>query len=302
MNTQRIVPHIWFDTQALEAVQFYTKVFENSALLHTVKLQGTPSGDCDVVWFTLSDFQCMAMNAGPYFKPNPSISFFVNFDPGTDADAKQHLDQLWTSLSEDATILMPLGEYPFSSHYGWVQDRFGISWQLILSRAEGQPRPKIIPCLLFANQVQGKAEQACRFYQSICKRSRMGEIARYPSGMEPNLEGSAMFLDFMLEGQWFAAMDSGYEQPFDFNEGVSLVIQCDNQAQIDYYWKKLSTGSEAEQCGWLKDRYGISWQVSARRIDEMLVAGTQAQRNRMSDALLKMKKLDIAELESAFMR
>jgi len=300
MMKQRIIPHIWFDNQVLEAVQFYTEVFEDSAIIHVTKLEDTPSGDCDLVWFSLSGYQFMAMNAGPYFKPNPSISFFVNFDPGSDPQAKEHLDQLWNKLSEGSTILMPLGEYPFSSHYGWIQDTFGLSWQLILTRAEGEPRPKIIPSLLFVNTVNGKAEEATRFYQSVFKQSKMGEIARYPGGMEPNLEGSAMFIDFMLEGQWFAAMDSGYEHPFSFNEGISLMIECDSQEEVDSYWQQLSSDPKAEQCGWLKDRYGLCWQVSARRIDEMLYTGTQEQRNRVTQAFLEMKKIDIAKLENAF--
>lgn len=300
MIEQRIIPHLWFNDQALEAVRFYTRVFEDSAIIQVTKLEDTPSGDCDLVVFALSGFQFMAINGGPYFKPNPSISFFVNFDPISDPQAKEHLDELWDKLSEGGIILMQLDEYPFSSRYGWVQDAYGVSWQLILTKEDGDPRPKIIPSLMFTDKVNGKAEEACLFYQSVFKQSRMGEIARYPGGMEPNLEGNAMFLDFMLEGQWFAAMDSAYEHPFSFNEGISLMIECESQAEIDYYWQNLCSDAEAGQCGWLKDRYGLSWQVAARKTDEMLFAGTQPQRNRMSTALLQMRKIDIAELEKAF--
>ena len=297
---QRIIPYLWFDREALEAVNFYTRIFPDSQLSNITKLEGTPSGDCDMVSFSLCSYTFIAINAGPYFTPNPSVSFFVNFDPGRDTQAKEHLHQLWNKLSEGGTILMPLGGYPFSSHYGWIQDRFGLSWQLILTKEEGEERPSIIPCLLFANKLNGKAEEASIFYQSVFRQSRMGEITRYPSGMEPNLEGSAMFFDFMLEGQWFVAMDSGYGHPFSFDEGISLLIQCDSQAEVDSYWEQLSADPEAEQCGWLKDRYGFSWQISPRILDEMLSSGTQEQRNRVTKAFLEMKKFDIAKLENAF--
>lgn len=161
-------------------------------------------------------------------------------------------------------------------------------------------RPDIIPSLLFVGDVCGKAEGATDFYLSVFNNTRRGEIARYPSGMEPDKEGTIMFTDFMLEGEWFAGMDSAQEHVFKFNEAVSLLVNCDTQQEIDEYWEKLSAVPESEQCGWLKDAYGVSWQIAPKVLDEMMSKGTREQVNRVTQAFLPMKKLVISELEKAY--
>jgi predicted 3-demethylubiquinone-9 3-methyltransferase (glyoxalase superfamily) len=251
----------------------------------------------------------MAISAGPDFKFNPSISFMVNYDPSRERDAKGKLDAAWSKLSEGGVALMPLQEYPFSKHYGWVQDRYGLSWQLILTDPEGEERPEIVPSLLFVGELAGKAEEAIHFYLSVFRdapfdaaghESRMGEIARYGAGQEPDKEGTVAFGDVRLAGTWLAAMDSAREHNFTFNEAISLLIPCDTQEEIDYFWKKLSADPQAEQCGWLKDRYGVSWQVSPTVMDEMLAKGTPDQVARVTQAFLPMKKFDIAALKEAY--
>src|SRR5690606_4687170 len=154
--------------------------------------------------------------------------------------------------------------------YGWVQDKYGLSWQLILTDPKGEERPPIIPALLFVGDVCGKAEEATDFYLSVFKDTGRGTIARYASGMEPDREGTVMFADFRLQGQRFAAMDSARAHGYTFNEAVSLLVNCDTQEEIDYLWGKLSAVPEAEQCGWLKDPCGLSWQVSPAIVDEMM--------------------------------
>lgn len=297
---QKIVPHLWFDTQAKEAVAFYCQVFPDSKVLSSTVLHNTPSGDCDFVTFNLSGHDFMAISAGPYFTINPSISFILNFDPSRDPAAAENLQAMWDKLAADGTALMPLQEYPFSKLYGWIQDKYGVSWQLMLTDPSGEPRPFIIPSLLFAGNNTNRAEEALRFYLEVFKDTKQGTIAHYPADTGPAKEGSLMFGDFQLEGQWFSAMDSGVEQPFTFNEGLSLLINCDNQEEIDYYWEKLSAVPEAEQCGWLKDKYGLAWQVSPRTMNDMLLNGTPEQIERVTQAFLKMKKFDIAALEAAY--
>ena len=195
---------------------------------------------------------------------------------------------------------MPLDKYPFSERYGWLQDKYGLSWQLILSNPEGEERPFIVPSLMFVGKVCGKAEESTNFYMSVFKNSRRGTVARYPKGMEPDKEGTIMFTDFMIENQWFAAMDSARAHNFAFNEAISFMVYCDTQEEIDYYWVKLSAVPEAEQCGWLKDKYGLSWQIVPTTMDEMMANGTREQIDRLTQAFLPMKKLVIAELEKAF--
>ncbi|CAM4428461.1 VOC family protein [Paenibacillus macerans] len=298
--TRSIIPHLWFDKAAKEAAEFYCTVFPDSKVTSAVTLRDTPSGDSDLVTFTVWGHPFMAISAGPYFKINPSISFIVNFDPSREENAREMLDEAWSKLSKDGTALMPLDKYPFSERYGWIQDKYGVSWQLMLTNPDGEPRPAIIPSMMFVGENYGKAEQAREFYLSVFRNAKSGNLFRYGPGHEPDREEAVMFTDFMLENTWFAAMDSAHEHHFNFNEAVSLLVNCETQEDIDYYWEKLSAVPEAEQCGWLKDKYGVSWQISPALLDEMMTKGTPEQIDRVTQAFLKMKKFDLAELQKAF--
>ena len=295
---QKIIPHLWFDKEAKEAAEFYVSAFPDSKITHSSVIKNTPSGDCDILSFDLAGYSFMAISAGPYFKLNPSVSFMLNFDPSKDPNAKESLDKLWEKLSDGGTTMMPLQEYPFSKWYGWV--KYGVSWQLILTNPSGEERPFIVPAIMFVGDNTGKAEEATDFYISVFKDSKRGTLAKYPAGMEPDKESSVMFTDFNLLGQWFAAMDSGRLHGFSFSEATSLIVNCDTQEEIDYYWEKLSAVPESEQCGWLKDKYGFSWQIVPRSMNEMMGTGTPEQVARVTEAFLKMKKFDIATLEKAF--
>ena len=296
---QTIIPHLWYDKEAREAAEFYTTLFPHSSITNVTTLHDTPSGDCDVVSFTLWGYAFQAISAGPLFTFNPSISFMVNFDPAQDPEAQTRIDTVWAKLVAGGEVLMPLDTYPFSERYGWVQDQYGLSWQLILTNPEGEARPLIIPTLMFAGNVCGKAEEASDFYLSVFKNARRGAIARYPAGMEPDREGTVMFTDFELKGQWFAAMDSARMHDFTFNEAISFIVHCDTQDEIDYYWEALSAVPEAEQCGWLKDKYGVSWQIVPTAMDALLASGDQEQVARVTEAFLSMKKFDLVALTHA---
>lgn len=307
--THPIVPHLWFDTEAKEAAEFYVSVFPDSKIVHHQVLKNTPSGDCDVMSFQLGGLPFMSISAGPYFTINPSISFMVNFDPSKDKNAQENLDTLWGKLVDGGKVMMELGEYPFSKRFGFVEDKYGVSWQLILTDPKGEERPFIIPAILFVNSSCGKAEEAVDFYLSVFsdkgglasagKESRLGTRVKYEVDAGPNKAGTTMFSDFNLLGTWFAAMDGGGEHAFAFNEAVSFIVKCDTQEEIDYYWEKLSAVPESEQCGWLKDKYGVSWQIVPSSMDEMMASGDEEKIARVTQAFLKMKKFDIAELEKA---
>lgn len=295
-----IIPHLWFDKGAKEAAEFYCTVFPDSRITSAATLRDTPSGDSDLVSFTVWGHPFMAISAGPYFKINPSISFIVNFDPSREENAREMIDEAWSELSKDGTALMPLDKYPFSERYGWIQDKYGVSWQLMLTNPDGEPRPAIVPSMMFVGENYCKAEEAREFYLSVFRNSKPGSLFRYGPGHEPDREEAVMFTDFMLENTWFTAMDSAHEHHFNFNEAVSLLVTCETQEDIDYYWEKLSAVSEAEQCGWLKDKYGVSWQISPSLLDEMMTKGTPEQIDRVTQAFLKMKKFNLAELQKAF--
>lgn len=300
-TNQNIVPHLWFDKEANEAADFYASIFPESRIRNVTTLQETPSGNSDLVSFELWGQEFMAINAGPYFKFNPSVSFMVHFDPSQEKDASNMLDKVWNKLSKGGTVLMPLDKYPFSEKYGWIQDKYGLSWQLILTNPEVEKRSKVVPSFMFVNDQCGRAEEAMHFYLSVFKNSKQGSIARYPQSMESAKEDTIMYSDFMIENQWFIAMDSSKDHKFNFIEAISFMVKCDTQDEIDYYWEKLSAVPESEQCGWLKDKYGMSWQIVPREKDEMMSDNsTQEQIARVTQATLKMKKLNLKELQKAY--
>src|SRR5262245_24379117 len=144
---QKIVPHLWFEKEAKEAAKFYTSLFPDSKVSKTTSMHGTPSGDVDIVSFCLYGFNFMAINAGPLFKFNPSISFMVNFDPSHDREAIARIDQTWSQLLNGGKALIQLDKYPFSDRYGWVQDKYGLTWQLMLTNPQGEQRPPVVPSL-----------------------------------------------------------------------------------------------------------------------------------------------------------
>lgn len=290
---QKIVPHLWFDKEAKEAAEFYTSVFEDSKIKDTTTLHNTPSGDCDIVTFKLSGQNFMAISAGPLFKFNPSISFHVK------CKTKDEVDAIWEKLSSGGTVLMEPGKYPFSERYGWVQDKYGLSWQVVFV-GKSEINQKIIPVLMFVGAVCGKTEEAVNFYASVFRNAKADILARYSQGEEPDKEGTVKYTSFVLEGIEFGAMDSARMHDFSFNEAISFIVHCDTQEEIDYYWEKLSAVSEAEQCGWLKDKYSLSWQIVPTIMDEMMKDKDEKKLARVTEAFLKMKKFDIEGLKKAY--
>jgi predicted 3-demethylubiquinone-9 3-methyltransferase (glyoxalase superfamily) len=292
-NMEKITPHLWFDNNAEEAAKFYTSIFKDSKLKNVTTLHNTPSGTVEIFTVEVLGQEFTLISAGPLFKFNPSVSFLVA------CSTKEEVDGLWKKLSEGGTALMDLGEYPFSEKYGWMQDKYGLSWQ-IMFMGDHKIKHRIIPTLMFVGKQYGKAEEAINFYSSIFGNARVGDILRYSKGEEPDKEGAVKHASFMLEDQDFAAMDSAREHNFAFNEAISFMVHCNTQKEIDYYWEKLSAYPEAEQCGWLKDKYGLSWQIVPNIMDEMLKDTDEKKIARVTEAFLQMKKLDIAKLKEAY--
>ena len=297
---QKITPHLWFDREAKEAAEFYISVFsgsafagKNSKIKNVTTLHNTPSGDSDIVAFELSGQSFMAISAGPLFRFNPSVSFHVK------CKTKSEVDTIWEKLSKGGKVLMELGSYPFSQRYGWCNDRYGLSWQVIFA-GKSEIKQKITPVLMFVGKVAGRAEEAVNFYTSVFHNAKVHNIFRHTKGEAPDKEGTVKYAAFSLENKEFGAMDSAYDHKFAFNEAISFIVYCATQKEIDYYWEKLSAVPESEQCGWLKDKFGVSWQIVPKVMREMMVKGTRDQIDRLTQAFLPMKKLDIALLEKAF--
>jgi predicted 3-demethylubiquinone-9 3-methyltransferase (glyoxalase superfamily) len=296
---QPITPHLWYDKQAHEAVEFYCSLFPDSAITSSVTYANEYASNGEILSFKLAGQPFMAISAGPYFTFTPAISLMLNFDPARDSDARSKLDATWDALVAGGKTMMERGEYPFSPYYGFLQDRFGLCWQLMLGSPSGQPRPFIMPSLMFTGDVAGKAEQAADYYRTVFDDSRAGYIARHPEGASPDQPGTVLYSDFALDGNWFAATDSAYQHGFGFNEAISFLIHCRDQGEIDRYWQALSRVPESEQCGWCKDPFGVSWQIAPLMLDEVMKSGDRAKIDRVMAATMKMKKLDIAPLREA---
>lgn len=294
MNNQRIVPHLWFDNEAQEAVDYYMQTFPESEIISDVTFTDTPSGDAKQLTFNVFGYKFMAINAGPYFTKNPSISFTVLFKQSEAA----LLDKVWTALAHNGKIMMELGAYDFSEKYGWLEDQFGVSWQLLITDQPFDDR--IRPSFMFINDNVGRAEEAINYYTSVFKNS--GDISKfyYPEGMEPDKPDTLAHAEFKLEEQYFVALDSAHKHEFNLNEGISLMLFLEDQQEIDYYWDKLSAVPEAEQCGWVKDQFGVSWQIVPKIMDQMAEEGTPEQISNVTKAFLKMKKFDVETLIKAY--
>lgn len=296
-SPRRIVPCLWFDDQAEAAAAFYTQVLPEGRELARSHYpaagdnpSGRPPGSVLTVEFTVCGQPFTALNGGPIFKPNPSISFFVEL--GSQAE----VDRIHGALAKGGTELMPLGSYPWSPRYGWVLDRYGVSWQVMLAR-DGQA-PAIVPALMFSGEAFGKAREALRRYSEVFPAGRILMDQPLPEGSSPS--GGMMYGRALLDGQDLVAMDSPQEHAFGFDEGISLQVYCRDQAELDHFWEQLGAGGEHGPCGWLKDRYGISWQVVPEGIGDWMSSTDAAARDRAFAAMMTMGKLDIAALEAAF--
>ncbi len=297
---QKITSCLWFDGNAEDAVKFYTSVFKNSKTGKifrydeaSSKASGQPEGSVLTVEFEIEGYKFLGLNGGPVFKFNPSISFFVIT---RDDD---EVDFLWKKFSDGGKVLMELNKYDWSKKYGWVEDKFGLSWQLMLT--EDNAKQKIVPSLLFVDKVYGKAEEAMNYYTSVFKNGKVEGVYKYGPDYKPNDENAVMYGDFVIEGSKFAAMDSTKDHGFNFNEAVSFIVDCKDQTEVDYFWNKFTAdGGEESMCGWLKDKYGVSWQITPKILVDMLNDKDAAKAKEVMQAMLQMKKIDIAEIKRAY--
>lgn len=300
-SEHKISTCLWFNDQAGEAAKFYTSLFPNSSIGERTRygkegqeIHGKPEGAEMTVSFELEGEKFTGLNGGPLFSFNPSISFFV-------AASETEIDRLWNNLEKGGRIMMPLEKYDWSEKYGWLQDKFGLNWQLMLDR-EGSMEQKICPLLFFTGERRGQAEEAVHYYTSIFRDSRVEGILKYSEEESDYAKGTVKHAQFRLLGQTFMAMDSGMENVYPFSEAISFVVPCDNQEQIDYYWDHLSEGGDpqAQQCGWLKDKFGVSWQITPSILHKFLTSGNQVRTDRVTKAFLQMKKFDIQKLREAY--
>lgn len=277
MKTE-ISPCLWFNGQAKEAAEFYCSIFQNAEIL---------SSDDVITHFAINRRNYSALNGGPMVQVNESISLMVYC--GGDAE----IERLYKLLQEGGEVNMELKSYQWSRKYAWVKDKFGVSWQLDVDPINNPQN--IVPTILFVNENKNKIKEAFSLYESIFPNSKMLMEVPYPEESYMD-EGSIMFCQFKLNGNIFNAMSSSEHHDFEINEAVSFVLKCDDQEEIDMFWAELSKdGGKPGKCGWIKDKFGISWQVIPSKLEALMLDPDKAKF--AAKAFLKMDKFIIADLE-----
>jgi predicted 3-demethylubiquinone-9 3-methyltransferase (glyoxalase superfamily) len=305
----KIDTFLWFDNQAEEAANFYVSMFSQSSKPDSnvnksrivnvtryteegARAARMQEGTVMLVNFELAGQQFMILNGGPLFKITPSVSFSVG------CESEEEINKLWKNLSDGGLVRMELDKYPFSEKFGWVDDKFGVSWQLNLKKE----KQKITTFLWFGNQ----AEEAMHYYTEVFsdidgsasseKKSEIINIERFGVN-ERKPVGTIKHAIFTLNGQQFMAMDNNKEH---FTLATSLFVNCETQKEVDHLWERLSEGGKKDQCGWLLDKYGLSWQIVPTALGGLMGGGDPEKSRRVMKALLQMTKIDIEGLQKAY--
>ncbi len=283
---QKITPFLMFESGCADALKFYTSVFKRSKIVGGGE-NGPPGGAFEIDGFRINMF-----DGGPHFKFSPAISFYHICDDTAE------LDELWNAIAEDGMVMMPLDKYDWSERYGFIQDKFGVCWQLSVGNVSDVGQ-RTTPCFLFVGELVGRGEDAVKFYTSLFDDSKIDGILLYGDGEPPNRPGTVKHSQFALDGEKFMLMEGGGEHSFTFTEGISLMISCDDQAEVDHFWDKFTADGEESQCGWLKDKFGVSWQVTPKILMELVSDPDREKANKAFQAMLKMSKIDIQTLKDA---
>ncbi len=296
-DKQKIIPSLWFDNNCEEAINFYASIIPNSKIT-TIKRYPTDfqvgpipgmGGKVLTAVFELAGEKFMALDGGDYFKFNPTVSLTIT------CPTVEETEEMYKKLSEGGETLMPFQKYPWAERYGWFKDRFGLSWQINLEPGA----VKIVPSMMFVGKYFGHVEEALDFYTSIFKNSSKHMVVKYEEG-DSDVTGKVKYSSFSLENHPFVAMESSADHKFEPNGAISFTVDCEDQAETDYYADKLSANPENDQCGWVQDKYGFSWQIIPKGMGELVTGPDKAGADRALKAMLQMKRINLAKLEEAY--
>lgn len=278
---KHITPCLWFNNQAKEAAALYCTVFAKAKI--TAQSPIVSEIDVSGQKFTLLD-------GGPMYQPNPSISFYYI------CETEQELESIWNAFSKEGKVLMPLDKYPWSEKYGWISDKFGISWQLALGKISDVGQ-KITPCLLFTGKQYGRTDEAIEHYTSIFENVTVDGILRFGANEQPDQEGKVKHAQIALYRQKLMLMESAATHNFTFTEGISFTVYCESQEEIDYYWDRFTESGQESMCGWLKDKFGVSWQIIPTMLGKIMSDPSKA--GKAAQAFMSMRKLNIEQIVQA---
>lgn len=278
---EKITPCLWYDNQAKDAGAFYCEYLQDAKIVAKSPF---------VTEIAIAGQSITLLNGGPIYQPNASISLFYT------CETESEIDRIWKAFAEEGAVLMPLDAYPWSERYGWLNDKYGVSWQFAVGKIEDVGQ-KIAPCLLFAGSQYARAEEAIKHYSTIFRNTELDGILRYEKTDAPEQVGSVKHAQLRIDSQTFMFMDSLESQDLSFSEGVSLTIHCETQEEIDYYWNKLTEGGEESRCGWLKDKFGVSWQVIPMILSQIMSNPDKA--DKAAQAFMHMRKFEIEKIVQA---
>lgn len=273
-----LYPCIWSNNNAKEMADFHVSVFPKAKIIDVTPV---------TVFIEIGEQKFMLLNGGDKYSPNPSISFMYLSSSPTETEL------LYNRLHEEGMAMMPLDKYPFSEKYGWVEDKYSVSWQLYTGKQEDITQ-QIVPTLMFVGENNGKAEEAVNFYTSVFPNSSIKGLLRYgDSGLD--VETHIQHGEFLLNDYLFGVMDSSIDHKFEFTPGVSIVVNCDYQEEIDAFWSILSSnGGYEDKCGWVQDQFGVSWQIVPSVLGELIKKSPK-----VFEELMNMGKIDIQKLTDA---
>lgn len=266
----------WFNGDAQKAVARYAEIFRDTRIISSNPL---------VSMAEISTLRFMALNGGPKYEKNSAFSIFYY------CESTEEIDRLYPLLMEGGTAVMPLGRYGWADRYAWVVDRFGMHWQLN-NDVINNPQ-KAVPCLLFVHEKRTKLREAIAHYANIFNDHRLLLESLYPEGLGMDPE-HLLFGQFKIGKTVINGLSSTEQHDFDFTPGGSFVVECETQEEIDYLWDKLGKDGRYDMCGWLNDRYGVSWQIVPAVLSELMADPGHSQA--VIETFLPMQKLEIAPL------
>ncbi len=280
---EKITPCLWFNNQAQEAGAFYCSQFKNAKIVAQSPM---------VTELEFSGQHLTLLDGGPMYQPDASISLFYV------CETEAEINAIWEAFIKEGTVLMPLNKYDWSERYGWVNDKYGVSWQFWLGNMEAVGQ-SITPALLFTGSQYGRAEEAITHYSAIFSNVEQEGILHYGKDEAPEEPGKVKHSQISFGGQKLMFMDSKQLHDIAFSEGVSFTIHCETQQEIDYYWNKLTEGGKESMCGWLKDKFGVSWQIIPTILNKLMSDPDKA--GKAAQAFMQMRKFDIEKLVQAAM-
>jgi len=292
---QKLTPFLWFEKDLKGITDFYSSVFPGTKVKSNGRLNDTPSGDVEMAGINILGLELSLMAAGPQYTFKPSVSFMVL------CESIEEVEIYWHKLIESGRALMDISEYPFAKRFGWVEDKYKVNWQLIYREPDSAAvvTQKIIPALMFSGEGIGRAEEALDFYVKTFHDSKKNSVELYEPGETSEPKARVKHARFVIEGVQFAMMDGNGN--FDFEQAVSFMVLCNNQAEVDFFWNALTAdGGKEIQCGWLTDKFGVPWQVVPSAFEKCMREGTSEQIARVQKAFMKMKKFEISTLEKAY--